>query len=61
MDFGGVKISFPPKIPQSVIQALRAKGFEMKPVRDDIRRVNGIAFDPASGFRLGGAVKQDSA
>jgi gamma-glutamyltranspeptidase/glutathione hydrolase len=43
------------RIPRSVMQALRAKGFEIKPVSDDIGRVNGIMIDPASGFRLGGA------
>ena len=37
------------------MQALRAKGFEIKPVNDDIGRVNGIVIDPRSGFRLGGA------
>jgi gamma-glutamyltranspeptidase/glutathione hydrolase len=43
------------RISPAVMEALRKKGFEIKPVRDDIGRVNGIVIDPRSGFRLGGA------
>jgi gamma-glutamyltranspeptidase/glutathione hydrolase len=43
------------RIPRAVMEALRTKGFEIKPVKDDIGRVNGIVIDPRSKFRLGGA------
>jgi gamma-glutamyltranspeptidase/glutathione hydrolase len=43
------------RIPEAAMQALRGLGFTVKPVRDDIGRVNGIVIDPRSGFRLGGA------
>jgi gamma-glutamyltranspeptidase/glutathione hydrolase len=43
------------RITEAVIGALRRKGFEIKPVRDDSGRVNGIVIDPRSKFRLGGA------
>jgi gamma-glutamyltranspeptidase len=38
-----------------VIEALRARGYEIKVVNDDDGRVNGIIIDPQTGFRLGGA------
>jgi gamma-glutamyltranspeptidase len=37
------------------MQALKAKGFEVKAVKDDVGRVSGIIIDPRTGFRLGGA------
>ena len=43
------------RIPDSVMQALRGKGYEIKSVNDDDGRVNGIIIDPRTGFRLGGA------
>ena len=43
------------RIPESVMSALRQKGFEIIPIDDDIGRVNGIVIDPRSHFRLGGA------
>jgi gamma-glutamyltranspeptidase/glutathione hydrolase len=43
------------RIPESVMSALRGKGFEVKSVPDDFGRVNGIVIDQRSKFRLGGA------
>jgi gamma-glutamyltranspeptidase/glutathione hydrolase len=43
------------RIPETVMRALRATGFEVKSVHDDSGRVNGIMIDPRSKFRLGGA------
>jgi gamma-glutamyltranspeptidase/glutathione hydrolase len=43
------------RIPESVMEALRGKGYEIKSVKDDSGRVNGIIVDPGTGFRLGGA------
>jgi gamma-glutamyltranspeptidase/glutathione hydrolase len=43
------------RIPKSVMDALRAKGYEIKSVPNDSGRVSGIIIDPRSGFRLGGA------
>jgi gamma-glutamyltranspeptidase/glutathione hydrolase len=43
------------RIPKTVMDALRAKGYEIKSVDDDDGRVNGIIIDPRTGFRLGGA------
>jgi gamma-glutamyltranspeptidase / glutathione hydrolase len=43
------------RISARVMDALKAKGFEVKPVKDDIGRVSGIIIDPRTGFRLGGA------
>src|SRR5579859_265900 len=42
------------RIPSVTMDALRAKGYEIKPISQS-GRVNGIVIDPASGFRLGGA------
>jgi gamma-glutamyltranspeptidase/glutathione hydrolase len=43
------------RIPAAVMEALRAKGYEIKAVKDDVGRVSGIIIDPRTGFRLGGA------
>jgi gamma-glutamyltranspeptidase/glutathione hydrolase len=43
------------RIPDSVIGALRNKGYEIKSVNDDDGRVNGIVIDARTGFRLAGA------
>jgi gamma-glutamyltranspeptidase/glutathione hydrolase len=43
------------RIPDSVMKALRGKGYDIKSVDDDDGRVNGIIIDPRTGFRLGGA------
>jgi gamma-glutamyltranspeptidase/glutathione hydrolase len=43
------------RIPESVMEALKAKGYEIKSVKDDDGRVNGIIIDPRTGFRMGGA------
>jgi gamma-glutamyltranspeptidase/glutathione hydrolase len=43
------------RIPQAVLDALRAKGYDVQSVKDDGGRVNGILIDPRTGFRLGGA------
>ena len=43
------------RIPAPVMDALRARGFQVKAVADDIGRVNGIIIDPRSHLRLGGA------
>jgi gamma-glutamyltranspeptidase/glutathione hydrolase len=43
------------RIPGSVMEALRDKGYEIKSVNDDSGRVNGIMIDPDTEFRLGGA------
>ena len=43
------------RIPERVLNSLRAKGYEIESVQDDAGRVNGIIIDPQTGFRLGGA------
>lgn len=43
------------RIPKSVMDSLRARGYDIKSIPDDIGRVNGIIIDPRTGFRLGGA------
>jgi gamma-glutamyltranspeptidase / glutathione hydrolase len=43
------------RIPLSTLDALRSKGYEVISVKDDGGRVNGIAIDPITNFRLGGA------
>ena len=43
------------RFPSATIDALRAKGYVVTVVDDDIGRVNGIVIDPNSGFRSGGA------
>lgn len=43
------------RIPETTINTLRTKGYEITVVKDDNGRVNGIMIDPATGFRLGGA------
>src|SRR5260370_35862213 len=40
------------RIPASGMQPLKAKGFEVKAVKDDVGRVRGIIIDPTTGFRL---------
>ncbi len=42
------------RIPTATMDALRAKGYEIRPIEQS-GRVNGIVIDPVSGFRLGGA------
>jgi gamma-glutamyltranspeptidase/glutathione hydrolase len=42
------------RIPATTIEALRAKGYEIRPIEQS-GRVNGIVIDPSTGFRLGGA------
>jgi gamma-glutamyltranspeptidase len=43
------------RIPTSTMDLLRAKGYVIKAVNDDIGRVNGIVIDLNTGFRSGGA------
>jgi gamma-glutamyltranspeptidase/glutathione hydrolase len=43
------------RIPEATLAALRKMGYEVKAVKDDVGRVNGIMIDPATGFRFGGA------
>ena len=43
------------RMPPSTMDLLRAKGYVIKAVNDDIGRVNGIVIDPSTGFRSGGA------
>ena len=43
------------RIPKSVMDSLRARGYDIESIPDDIGRVNGIIIDPRTGFRLGGA------
>jgi gamma-glutamyltranspeptidase/glutathione hydrolase len=43
------------RIPAAVMDALRATGYEIKSVSDDIGRVSGIVVDQQTGFRQGGA------
>jgi gamma-glutamyltranspeptidase/glutathione hydrolase len=43
------------RIPENVMEALKAKDYEIKSVKDDDGRVNGIIIDPRTGFRMGGA------
>ena len=43
------------RIPKSVLETLRERGYEVRSVPDDHGRVNGIIIDPRTGFRLGGA------
>jgi gamma-glutamyltranspeptidase/glutathione hydrolase len=42
------------RIPAATMDALRAKGYEIRPIEQS-GRVNGIIIDPSTGFRLGGA------
>ena len=42
------------RIPSATMDALRAKGYEIRPIGFS-GAVNGIIIDPATGFRLGGA------
>lgn len=42
------------RIPAATMEALRAKGYEIRPIAQS-GRVNGIVIDPSTGFRLGGA------
>jgi gamma-glutamyltranspeptidase / glutathione hydrolase len=43
------------RIPETTMNALRARGYEITSVKDDDGRVNGIMIDPTTNFRLGGA------
>jgi gamma-glutamyltranspeptidase/glutathione hydrolase len=43
------------RIPMSVMDSLRAKGYTVESVADDEGRVSGIVIDPRTGFYLGGA------
>ena len=43
------------RISKSVMMSLGDRGYEVRSVRDDHGRVNGIIIDPRTGFRLGGA------
>jgi gamma-glutamyltranspeptidase len=42
------------RIPAATMEALRAKGYEIRPIAQS-GLVNGIIIDRATGFRLGGA------
>ena len=42
------------RIPATAMDALRAKGYEIRPIEIS-GAVNGIIIDPSNGFRLGGA------
>ena len=42
------------RIPAATMDALRANGYEIRPIEQS-GRVNGIIIDPSTGFRLGGA------
>lgn len=48
------------RIEESVMNALREKGYVIKSVDDDIGRVNGIVIDPKTNFRQGGADPRES-
>ena len=48
------------RIPEATIEALRAKGYEIKSEPNNFVLVNGILIDPATGFRLGGADPRDN-
>ena len=48
------------RVPEATMDALRAKGYEIKSVLNDYVLVNGILIDPATGFRLGGADPRDN-
>ena len=48
------------RIPEATIEALRAKGYEIKSEPNNYVLVNGILIDPATGFRLGGADPRDN-
>lgn len=43
------------RLSTATLDALRAKGYVLNVVDDDIGRVNGIVIDPKTGFRSGGA------
>jgi len=43
------------RIPSSVMDGLRAKGYTVESTTDDEGRVSGIVIDPRTGFYLGGA------
>jgi gamma-glutamyltranspeptidase/glutathione hydrolase len=42
------------RIPTATMDALRAKGYEIRPIAQS-GHVNAIIIDPVTGFRLGGA------
>lgn len=41
------------------MEALRAKGYEIRPITQS-GLVNGIIVDPATGFRMGGAYPREN-
>jgi gamma-glutamyltranspeptidase len=43
------------RIPKSVMDVLRTKGYSVESISDDEGRVSGIVIDPRTGFYLGGA------
>jgi gamma-glutamyltranspeptidase/glutathione hydrolase len=43
------------RVPKSVMDALRVKGYTVDSISDDEGRVSGIVIDPRTGFYLGGA------
>lgn len=47
------------RIPAATMEALRAKGYEMRPIAQS-GLVNGIIVDPATGFRMGGAYPREN-